>query len=92
MGTQDGFPIEGACAAWEPVQLFDIEKQKHEEVFDCSIFGWPTDQRNEALNISAQTHLGVAKVKEEIEKAQGQPLQIEMVSPTPRLLNGSKPD
>jgi hypothetical protein len=91
----DGFPQEGLCAAWQPVSLFEIATGKEEEVFDCSAFGWPTDQRDTGLNILAQTHQGVQKVRQEIEKAQSQPLQIEMIPPPPppRLsLNGNKPD
>lgn len=39
----DGFPVEGACAAWQPVTTFDTKNGKTAEVFDCSIFGWTPD-------------------------------------------------
>lgn len=39
----DGFPIEGACAAWQPVTTFNIKENRNEEIHDCSAFGWMPD-------------------------------------------------
>jgi hypothetical protein len=48
--TEDGFPVEGLCAAWQPVSVHTVsetEGQKTVEVWDCSAFGWPADLATE---------------------------------------------
>lgn len=66
--TEDGFPIEGACAAWQPVSSFNKREGKNEEVYDCSVFGWTPDLLSEIAKEVFQNAASTDKVATEIQK------------------------
>lgn len=69
---EDGFPIEGACAAWQPVSAFDIKAGKNEEVFDCSIFGWTPDLLTEIAKEISHGTASVDKVANQVQRSRSE--------------------
>lgn len=65
----DGFPIEGACAAWQPVSSFDKEKNQVIEIFDCSQFGWVPDLLSEVAQEMSHTTASTDKVATQIKRS-----------------------
>lgn len=66
--NEDGFPLEGACAAWQPVTTFNIKEGKNEEVYDCAAFGWPADLMSEVAKEVYQGAASTDKVANEVQK------------------------
>lgn len=64
----DGMPIMGACASWQPINVFDHKKMQTEEVNDCSIFGWSTDLLSEIAQEVSHGTSSTDKVATEVRK------------------------
>lgn len=67
----EGFPVEGACAAWQPVTVFNIKENRNEEVADCSVFGWPPDLLVEVAQEVQHGSASTDKVATEVYKHRG---------------------
>lgn len=65
---EDGFPIEGACKAWQPVAVFDKTKNQTYDVFDCSIFAWGPDLMTEVAKEVSHATASTDKVANEVYK------------------------
>lgn len=65
-GDKEGFPVEGACRAWQAVATFDPVKNQVREIHDCSLFGWPTDLMAEIAKEISQGTASTDKVATEI--------------------------
>ena len=71
MGTgPDGFPLEGACAAWQPVEIF--EKGQHETLYDCTAYGWPADLNTEIAKEVAQGAASTDKVANQVYRSRAE--------------------
>lgn len=67
----DGFPIEGACAAWQPVDVFAMDKNQTILVHDCVQFSWPADLLTEIAKESFQAAASADKIATEVSKHHG---------------------
>lgn len=68
----DGFPIEGACASWQPVSTLNQQTRKTEEVYDCSVFGWGPDLLTEIAHEVSQGAASTDKVANQIHRSRAE--------------------
>lgn len=66
--TEEGFPIEGACAAWEPMDAFIAQEGRTVRVFDCTEFRWKQDVAEEISKEAFQAGASSDKVATEVAK------------------------
>lgn len=65
---EDGFPIESACVAWQPVSSFDRKKNQVLEIHDCSAFAWGPDLLAEIATEVSHGTASTDKVANEVDR------------------------
>lgn len=69
MGKDDeGLPLLGVCAAWQPVTIYKPNGNSNEEIHDCSQFGWNPDLLTAIAQESNQGAASADKVATEVAK------------------------
>lgn len=95
---ENGFPREGACAAWEPVGVYLREKDQVVTIFDCTEFRWAVDILEEIAKESFQAGASTDKVANEVAKFHATSIasmpeesRIKLMKNMPRLLPNLPP-
>ena len=97
--NEDGFPMEGICASWQPVSVFSPQENSSKEIYDCSIFGWPPDLLTEVAKEACHGAASSDKVATEVAKFHATSLgvmnedaQQRLITTNPRLLPSLPPE
>lgn len=91
--TAEDFPIEGACAAWEPMDILIESEGRTVRVFDCTEFRWKQDVAEEISKETFQAGASTDKVANEVAKFHATSIacmpdeaRIELMASNPRLM------